>query len=727
MRILACLSAFSMLLGAASAQAQTCEKPKILVLFDVSGSMNAANGGSSKYRQAVDGIDAALATLQNRADFGLMLFPKPQSYGTPYGHCNTTTSLEIPFTSNARSAFFNHLDPSGSQYFGGPQGSYDTPISHAFTDVSTMAAFNNPTDATYIVLISDGMQDCYPHGPPRDFLTRDWYKTNGDVNDTAAAENRAAIDAIVYNLAYNSIPTYPVGFAGKADPQTLNGIAVAAGTRRSASCDPYATSPSDPDNCYYQADTPSQLTTALSAIVQRVTGVETCNNFDDDCDGFIDEGLTETCSGCNSTGTTTCVAGQWSACNAPGPVGEQCNGVDDDCDGQIDEQVTPQTCGNQFCPGSRLCTGGSFGTCNARTPTSESTTICNGIDDDCDGLIDEGQTCNCAPGQTQACGATNDGECVLGTRACIYTGSGYVWGNCTGAVYPATEICDGKDNNCNNITDDGADQACSTSCGPGTRACVGGVLSPNCVPNNPPPEVCDGQDNDCDGQIDENSDAACMTRCGAGKQVCTAGSLGACVPLNPPKEVCDGIDNNCDGVIDEGCGCAHGDTRPCGKTFGDCTQGTERCEFGTWSSCIGADNGRVEECNGRDDDCDGMIDEDDNGSICGAGSVCVCGNCAPKCDAQNKCSNGGSCVLGLCQIDYCPEGQCCREGACSDGVCEQVKQTSPPPPIKQQEAAVEKRVGVIKDGCGCKSTDDLSAGLSYLLVASALLLLRRRR
>ena len=191
-------------LVASTATAQPCEKPKLLVLCDISGSMLA--GSPSKYRQAIDGLDAALATLEGRADFGLMLFPKPQKYGNPYGRCNTTTQMEIPFTSFARSTFYNHLNPSGSSYFGGPAGSYDTPISHAFTDVATMTAFSSPSSATYIVLISDGIMDCYPGGPPRDFLTRDWYLSDGYTpNATASGENREAINNIVKHAEASNV------------------------------------------------------------------------------------------------------------------------------------------------------------------------------------------------------------------------------------------------------------------------------------------------------------------------------------------------------------------------------------------------------------------------------------------------------------------------------------------------------------------------------------------
>ena len=61
------------------------------------------------------------------------------------------------------------------------------------------------------------------------------------------------------------------------------------------------------------------------------------------------------------------------------------------------------------------------------------TTTCNGTADD---------------GLFRSCG-TAVGECVAGTETC----SGGAWGACTGDTGPATETCNGRDDDCNGVTD----------------------------------------------------------------------------------------------------------------------------------------------------------------------------------------------------------------------------------------------------------------------------------
>ncbi|MFO0651202.1 MAG: putative metal-binding motif-containing protein [Polyangiales bacterium] len=85
--------------------------------------------------------------------------------------------------------------------------------------------------------------------------------------------------------------------------------------------------------------------------MRNVSGEETCNNADDDCDGMVDEGLSRACSTACGAGTERCAAGTWTGCTARTPAPEVCgNGMDDDCDGMTDEG-----CGTTTVP---LCAAG---------------------------------------------------------------------------------------------------------------------------------------------------------------------------------------------------------------------------------------------------------------------------------------------------------------------------------------------------------------------------------
>lgn len=81
----------------------------------------------------------------------------------------------------------------------------------------------------------------------------------------------------------------------------------------------------------------------------------------------------------------------WSDCSALEPAEESCNGLDDDCDGSIDEGMASGPCENTVgewsCPGTQTCQGVAGYVCDAPAPEAES---CDGVDNNCDGSIDEG-------------------------------------------------------------------------------------------------------------------------------------------------------------------------------------------------------------------------------------------------------------------------------------------------------------------------------------------------
>jgi hypothetical protein len=160
--------------------------------------------------------------------------------------------------------------------------------------------------------------------------------------------------------------------------------------------------------------------------------------------------------------------------------------------------------GPHISSGPHMGTGGN-GQC---VPKPE---ICNGIDDNCDGQIDEGD-----PGGGDPCVVTSGGdnppkgECAKGVTHCV-SGSIVCVPN-----KPSPEICDGLDNNCDGNVDEGdpgGGASCDTGllgpCAPGTTSCVNGSLK--CVGNyKPVPEIkCNGIDDDCNGVVDDTSTTCC--------------------------------------------------------------------------------------------------------------------------------------------------------------------------------------------------------------------------
>jgi len=130
---------------------------------------------------------------------------------------------------------------------------------------------------------------------------------------------------------------------------------------------------------------------------------------------------------------------------------EVCDGEDNDCDGLTDEDLT-QVCQSACGAGQQTCQDGQWTVCDAPLPTEE---VCDGQDNDCDGLTDEDLTRPC------------DSVCGKGQETC-HNGQ---WGSCD-APAPTGEVCDGQDNDCNGLTDDG-DGLCGES-----AQCIDG----QCVP-----------------------------------------------------------------------------------------------------------------------------------------------------------------------------------------------------------------------------------------------------
>jgi hypothetical protein len=349
----------------------------------------------------------------------------------------------------------------------------------------------------------------------------------------------------------------------------------------------------------------------LTCVGTAGTGsTEVCNGFDDDCDGSTDEALTvpscrtdadadgfgvgapaSRCLDSSRPGFGFCPAGYTNSavldCNdanaAVRPTAlETCNLVDDDCDGVPDDGVQlpfyADADGDTWGAGMpvQACTApaghvAQNGDCNDTLGSvhSGATEVCDGtIDHDCDTFVDDG--CACTDGAMQACG-TDVGLCSVGSQSC----SGGTWGACSGTP-PATEVCDGLDQDCDSVPDDGVASAFypdSDEDGFGAGVAVSACSAP-------PGHV--GNTLDCD-------DARETVFPGA-------------------AEICNGLDDNCDGTFDEACTCEMGTTQACGTNVGTCTFGMQSCTGTGWTTCTGTAP-VTESCNGLDDDCDGEPDE----------------------------------------------------------------------------------------------------------------------
>jgi hypothetical protein len=467
------------------------------------------------------------------------------------------------------------------------------------------------------------------------------------------------------------------------------------------------------------------------------TNPELCNGVDDDCNGVIDNsptGVGVACSVgvglCRRNGATVCTGGAV-ACNvAPGsPSSEACNTLDDDCDGAVDEDymlgagcVAPGACGAGVLecagPTATRCSSGPGGSMSRATPE-----LCNGLDDDCDSIVDEGLTdlgsCGsdvgeCAPGRLRClaaaptcvggvgplpelCNAADDdcdgrtdesptdagdacgsdvGECTAGIEQCI---AGAL--TCRGAVGPRAELCNALDDDCNGISDDSPTDV-GTSCGTtdlgvcelGRTICVAG--SPRCAgATEPNVETCNGLDDDCDGTVDDDpidvgrTCGSALGTCLPGITVCRGGAVACEGGTVGIPEICNGIDDDCDSVIDD---MPTDEGGACGESEGVCEEGALRCIAGTLQ-CVGGVLPGTEVCNGLDDDCDGTIDD---GDLC-EGGVCAAARCSVPCimtEFGARCPPGETCVEGFCVEDAC-FGVTCERGAdgsrnvCQDGAC----------------------------------------------------------
>jgi large repetitive protein len=354
--------------------------------------------------------------------------------------------------------------------------------------------------------------------------------------------------------------------------------------------------------------------------------------FDLDGDGAFDKANAD-CADTYSAAELDCDDGDPDV--NPGAQ-EVCDGIDNDCNSLVDD-LDPDTVFSTFWADGD---GDGYGDPNVDVLSCAApegfvaddqdcddgeaavnpgaSEVCDGVDNNCDGEVDEGLDL-----QTWYFDGDGDGYGLdtVSTEACArpedYTSAG---GDCDDrdpAINPdARDDCDGVDNDCDGEIDDAASTTWY-------------------------------RDADRDGWGD-----ASVTEPGCSAPVGYTDVSGDCddgdPAINPDaREVCDGVDNNCDGEIDDaasttwyrdadrdGWGDASvtelGCSEPAGYTdvSGDCDDTTAAVSPGV-----------AETCDGIDDDCDGEVDEDD---VCGGGSkATLCGGANTDDTYDDGSSMGG--------------------------------------------------------------------------------------
>ena len=457
---------------------------------------------------------------------------------------------------------------------------------------------------------------------------------------------------------------------------------------------------------YIDLDNDGKTCEYYCVLTPGATDDSVCNNKDDDCDGVKDEDValctsTTDCGKCGGNcvvlhGTPACVNSGAMPCDQ---ANTQCQIASCDC--------APGDCWWDL--DDTYITGCEY-PCEL---TNGGVEICgDGLDNDCDGLIDGVDDLSGDPQIGVTCFGDPDGICGTpahaGMTAC--QGGQVVCGGPLVLVENQTlEVCNGADDDCDGAIDDSpinVGASCGLSnifpCSFGSQQCLNGALT--CVGAvNPGVETCNAQDDNCDGAIDMNganppldsvgpcnvpppAPPGATQPCVAGSRACVGGVV-VCQGSVGPTSVTDGCgdDSNCNGLLESQPNLLT-DVNHCGSCVNNCYAGAMHsiwtCEVGVCafqgceSGYFDLDNDQQceyacvfiqaqEICNGIDDDCDGQTDE----GVIAPLPTQVCG-VSPSATAPECTLNVGvACVGGLWSCTF-PAGVC--SGGCSpdDEICD---------------------------------------------------------